>query len=329
MSEYALNDIYNLVQILDDPKTEETKKNNTLRYICSMFAELAYYHIPKWEIDANKRVKLIPCQGYRSWIKDGGETIDLSAVTQSLDLPGFEVSTRSVVAVGRVVQDKLFISVRGTAFLYDWRLNFRASPVAVDMGIIEDHWFIPYNRAHIVRFHGGFAYEAMRLFPLIIKTLNSLDYQNKEIYICGHSLGGAVAAILQELLRFNSHPAYIFGAPRYADLTAYFHREQLPPVQTRRPVDIVPILPPRFMGYVDHPCELSTDGTEYFDPEPYSQLFGDWLRWGKFLYDGFEPHDIENYRKEIGLSAGLVDVDLPLIPFEQIKKNDLNPKQKN
>ena len=323
MTNYAFGEIYDLIQVLDDQTIKKSKRDATLRYICALFSELTYYHIPQWEIDQKKRIKLVPCESYRSWIKGGGAAIDLNIITRNFDFPGFEISTPGVVAIGRMINKKLFIGIRGTSFLYDWRLNVRAKLAVVNRGVRSDDWLLRLIRVRSVRFHSGFAYEAMRLYPLIKKALNDKNLDPEEIYICGHSLGGAVAAILQELFLDKIKSVYIFAAPRYADLSAYFNRDIIFPIQTRRPGDIVPIVPPRFMGYVDHPHELSTDGTEYFDPSLYSRLFGDLIRWGCFLFGRFKPHDMETYRKEVGLSAGVSEDNLALINVEEIKKEHL------
>ncbi|WP_404654355.1 lipase family protein [Raoultella terrigena] len=323
MTNYAFGEIYDLIQVLDDQNKNESERDATLRYICALFSELAYYHIPQWEIDQKKRIKLVPCESYRSWIKGGGAAIDLNIITRNFDFPGFEISTPGVVAIGRLINKKLFIGIRGTAFLYDWRLNVRAKLAAVNTEVKHDHWLLKLITVKNVRFHSGFAYEALRLYPLIKKALNDKNLDPEDIYICGHSLGGAVAAILQELLLDKIKSVYIFAAPRYADLSAYFNRDITPPIQTRRPGDIVPIVPPRFMGYVDHPHELSTDGTEYFDPSLYSRLFGDLIRWGCFLFGRLKSHNMETYRNEVGQSSGISGANLALINVEKIKKEHL------
>ncbi|HEK0602092.1 hypothetical protein CHI96_00005 [Proteus mirabilis] len=330
MSNYAFSDINDLICQLEHPN--DISKEDLLRYICAMFSELSYYYIPKWELDKKKRAKLIPSNGYNLLIKEINEILDFKTIMRKFyDIKGgFEISTNKSVAIGIVAKDKLFIGIRGTVFMYDWKSNLRMKTAPVITHLVNDNCFISYSNMATIHFHEGFAYEATKLYPLIKKALKNKP-EIKDIYICGHSLGGAVASILTELFKsdyhqenkYTIHPAYIFGAPRYATLSAYFNRTNMLPIQTRRPDDIVPILPPRFLGYIDHPCELLTDGTEYFDPKPYSGLFGNIFRWGKFLCDKIEPHKIENYRKDIGKSIKIDSKDL-LLDVEKIKKEHLS-----
>jgi len=96
MYEYAIHEVQSLVQALPSPIDDRAP---AVRYLCAMFAELAYYHIPQWEIDSNKRAKLIPCEAYRALIARGRPT-NLNVLLQQLDLPrGFAVADRGVVAV--------------------------------------------------------------------------------------------------------------------------------------------------------------------------------------------------------------------------------------
>jgi hypothetical protein len=127
--QYAIYVVHSLVGRLPSPIDD---RNPVVRYLCALFSELAYYHIPQWEIDDKKRAKLIPCNAYQALVARGRST-NLNTLFQQLDLPrGFAVADRGVVAVGLVLNRLLFIGFRGTQFLFDWRMNLRSKLVPVN-----------------------------------------------------------------------------------------------------------------------------------------------------------------------------------------------------
>ena len=84
--------------------------------------------------------------------------------------------------------NRLYIGFRGTASTDDWKDNLRAfqEDGAAAMKIIRG------------RFHSGFLSRAVA-FPAD-KILNDEAYRNRDIVVCGHSLGGAVATIVAVVL---------------------------------------------------------------------------------------------------------------------------------
>ncbi|MDT8923165.1 hypothetical protein RBE51_10070 [Pseudomonas taiwanensis] len=66
------------------------------------------------------------------------------------------------------------------------------------------------------RVHRGFYESALKAFDFAMSYLDQFDY-SKNLIICGHSLGGAVALILAEMLRRTSKEfaiqLYTYGAP--------------------------------------------------------------------------------------------------------------------
>jgi len=55
MPQYAIHEVRSLLGGLPTPLDD---RSPVVRYVCALFAELAYYHIPQWEIDDKKRAKL-------------------------------------------------------------------------------------------------------------------------------------------------------------------------------------------------------------------------------------------------------------------------------
>jgi hypothetical protein len=321
VSQYAIQEIHSLVRGLTSPIDDRTP---VVRYLCALFAELAYYHIPQWEIDGKKRAKLVPCEAYQALVTRGRPT-DLSTVFQQLDLPrGFTVADRGVVAVGLVLNRLLFIGFRGTQFLFDWRINLRSklAPVNPRFRIRPPFVFSTVSG----RLHSGFAEEATRISTRVLDAIRDSNLGGVDhVFLTGHSLGGAVAAISENFIKVAPTSVCIFAAPRYADLSAFVSLPDGPPTQVRRPGDVVPTTPPKFFGYADHPYEFATNGAAYIDPAPYSSTFGDFVRWAQFLIGRFEPHNMETYRNEMGATAGAHGAKSPLAPIEKLTTADTEP----
>jgi len=316
MTQFAMEEVGSLVASLKSPIDD---RNPVLRYICALFAELAYYHVPQSEVDDWKRAKLIPCESYQI-IVQSGRGIDITMILQQLDLPRpFIAIDRGVVAFGVVLNRLLFIGFRGTQFLFDWKINFGANMAPIT-GRFRSRG--PFFTCGIIgRFHSGFAEEAMRISSRIsdaVRDSNLGDFDH--VLLTGHSLGGAVAAIAENFVGLGPTSVCIFGSPRYGDVSSYSSLPVGPPSQIRRPGDIVPTTPPRIFGYVDHPYVFSTNGEFYLDPAPYTWPLGDVARWIQFLVRRFEPHSIEAYRKELGISAKAVAAMLPLISEDKLTR---------
>ena len=323
MYQYAIHEVHSLVGSLPSPIDD---RSPTVRYLCALFAELAYYHIPQWEIDDRKRAKLIPCEAYRALVAGaGGRTTNLTPDFQKLDLPrGFVVADRGVVAVGLVLNRLLFVGFRGTQFLFDWRVNLRSKLVPVNARFRLRPPFVFSTVSG--RLHSGFAEEATRISTRVLDAIRDSNLGDVDhVFLTGHSLGGAVAAISENFVKVAPTSVCILGAPRYSDLSAYFSLPDGPPAQVRRPGDVVPTVPPRAFGYADHPYEFSTSGAAYIDPAPYSSTFGGLIRWAQFLAGRFQPHDMETYRNELGATAGAQGAMSPLAPVDRLTAADVAP----
>jgi hypothetical protein len=166
----------------------------------------------------------------------------------------------------------------------------------------------------------------MRISTRVLDAIRDSDLGDVDhVFLTGHSLGGAVAAIAKNFVTVAPTSVCVFAAPRYSDLAAYVSLPDGPPTQVRRPGDVVPTVPPKVFGYVDHPYEFATSGASYIDPDPYASTFGDVVRWVRFLAGRFEPHNMEVYRNELGATAGAQGASSPLAPVDKLSSRDIEP----
>lgn len=311
----AFNEFQTLYNILPDPIDRD---NPNLRYLCALTAELAYHHVDQWEIDQQKRVKIFsPSQAYITFLKTRTTSNAIEIIGPGEGEENFVISEPTGVVVGHKVNDTLFIGFRGTKFHLDWRINFRAEQIP--FGPL--HWLqFPYVCLH-GKAHRGFTDEATRISTKIIEKIeNSNNNELNRIFLCGHSLGGAVAAISQNILNILNVEitTTVFGAPRYCNSEFLLPSLKNLPTQFRNYGDIVPFTPPRKMGYVDHPREYDTNGYLFqpvINQGAIGAVKGAWdgmKRGGSFFLNKCEPHNMENYRKNLGSLSDANDWEAPL-----------------
>ncbi len=294
-------------------------------YICCMLAELAYEHLLKHELDQWKRMKAFPCATLEARVATGPYALS-AAIFAALAVEGPEtvlyvVTTQYFISVIIRIEEVVFIASRGTADLYDAGVDFDSVLAPPLLG----------NER--IRMHRGFLGEALKHADLIANQLR-LDraHDGPNIYTTGHSLGGALAAILHALycnrgpwsahdLGFYRHPAqwtplvhlsdwlhidscYTFGMPRYGESTAI---QQLPnPYSVIRTKDPVISVPFRQQGYADG---LREYGTNLKAAERRKQrLYQHALRAVKNTITHAVPHrehTCELYREEIAGTLGI------------------------
>lgn len=99
-----------------------------------------------------------------------------------------------------------------------------------------------------VRYHAGFYKAYEKLLPCFNPAIKA---NTKPLYITGHSLGGAIAIITALNMPINSFEAcYTFGSPRVCNHKGLPLAENKAIFRVINGNDIVPSLPPRFLGYV-------------------------------------------------------------------------------
>lgn len=247
----------------DDPRFTWEKA-----HLCSVMSLLAYSHIPEFEIENAKRAKLIPCDKYRE-IFESQNFETASALTSRLDLPPMSVRfisrSRVVVAMFRHI-DVVFIALRGTIPCY--------ADIKTDLSFFRCR--VPGDRTSLVKMHTGFFNAVASVLEEVLRELVDLLEGNiVPIYITGHSLGGAMAAILNTQLRAYSawrflpphsrntiyfpHPnsCYTYGMPRYGN--TYSMSQLATPFHVYNERDLVPSLPPTLFGYADAHDEYCLD----------------------------------------------------------------------
>ena len=296
-----------------------------VRYLCALASELAYHHVPAFEIDSNRRAKIIPCRRHVEIVNSGIPT-DVFQYLRGIDFNNsFVVVDRSVVAVGIPLNENLFIGIRGTVFLYDWKINLRASLVEQNAGFRFDGPIMrQFSGWGGGRVHRGFAEEAVRIVAKLMDAMQEHGNDNiNHIFLSGHSLGGAVAALVENFFPRGRTSTCIFGSPRYCNTSAYFSSPGRPPTQIQRPGDIVPLIPPRQIGYADHPYQYDTSGNQIVEPIRASRWPHFIWRAALFLGKGFEPHSMEVYRQELGKTANASWWDKPLTPYEELKSANI------
>ena len=338
---YAFSEIWPLCDKLADDKSW---KSPHVRYLCALCSELTYYHVPQFEIDNAKRAKRVPCNAYQRIVVSGKST-NIERITTYVDVPiAFIVVERSCIAIGLRVREYLFIAFRGTSLMYDWFKNLMAWKTRFISGV--PHVFIdlasfPWPVLSIDTqgtCHRGFLEEASRVALRLIDEMSALQSKPKHIFVTGHSMGGAIAALCEHILarhlpnffKFDqNHRAdasnvtkVIFGSPRYGDLALYMRLNFNYPAHVRyqenQKEDIVPYFPPKLLGYCDHILEIGIDGERTFASFHLMEKWRRYLLIFDFVRRKFSFHSIETYRKAIGRNVKAKYWMEPLIDAEKI-----------
>jgi hypothetical protein len=294
-------------------------------------------HLPAHEIDQWKRMKSFPCTSLEAAVAAGPGAVTanvLMALGEGLEPVVFVVTTQNFVSVSVKLQEVIFIASRGTADAYDWRIDLDS---ALDAPIMD------HSELHM---HRGFLGEALKHADLIAGRL-SLD-ENKDlprIYTTGHSLGGALAAVLYALYsnpfhywhhfrsgqrwtpllhlsrHFHVDCSYTFASPRYGDHTAV---HQLPnPYSIVRPTDPVIYVPLRRQGYANglHEYGTNCDATARRDDGLKSHIIRTLIN--VFKRRGFSAeHNCSLYREEMARNREMTFYPTLLPPELRSKQAD-------
>lgn len=271
-------------------------------YVCSLFSSFAYRIVPDFELQDRDRVKVVPCETYQALL-DGRARLDYGELLRESDLGEyFTVIRRYAIVFGIKMPDFIIVAVRGTRYSYDWLDNLNSLKVSLERAGRE------------CKFHRGFYRAAISVFGPLTKELRKYVPDSIPIYVTGHSLGGAIAAIIYALwgitlrlepsdggplsqLRITCHSGYTFGMPRYGNLdTVSTFRT---PYHMYNAQDIVPDVPPTWLGFENCFTEYLLDGTSL---ERAPRKGGrEFLSWVSRLVagQGLKEHSVEVYQSRI------------------------------
>lgn len=130
--------------------------------------------------------------------------------------------------------------------------------------------------------HRGFKSNAERTMVRSIAAGHDFD-DDKTLVLTGHSLGGATAACLADLLqeRFSDLILVTFGAPRPGGRALRDRIRHLEQYRYRHGNDIVPTTPPYLAGYIHPSPEINL-------PDEDAEMF-----------DRVADHNIDDYRQQL------------------------------
>jgi thioesterase domain-containing protein len=120
-----------------------------------------------------------------------------------------------------------------TAVARDWWIDARVAMVASSLG---------------GQVHAGFQHALDALWP----QLHAQLHRAPRWWLCGHSLGGALALLAAARLRdqgFDLAGVITFGQPRVGNLDCATQLQSLPLLRVVNACDLVPELPPEKLGY--------------------------------------------------------------------------------
>lgn len=187
-------------------------------------------------------------------------------------------------------KDYVVVAFRGTE-------PTQMSDVKADL----DFWPKPQKNGE-GKVHNGFAYEVDKIEQDIADYLKR--HEGKPLYVCGHSLGGAMATIWTQRNETIVTALYTYGSPRVGD--AIFRDKLLcKHVRHVNNNDVVASVPPalffRHTGTIKY---IASDGKvmeKYSWWKDFKDMWaGLWDSWSQFkLFDGIADHNITKYSKNL------------------------------
>ncbi len=308
------NELSRIWPVLNRIKWQDVPFTSKKAYVTAVFSKIAYLSIPHFEVRYHTLAKVIPCLSYQQLLASG-RTHDILEFLRALDFGNaFLVTTKYVVAVGVITANVIIIALRGTRPLYisDWMIDFNSIRTTTHVNSWE------------VKLHSGF-------FVAMTDCLDEIAFEIQKrmgsgspqipIYVVGHSLGGALAAIAHALSRttfssyhryglaktatLNTHSSFSFGMPRYGDDRAISNLRS--PFHTYNDGDVVPGVPTRWMGFESGPTEYRSGQGGSLNQKAQDRQSLRWWLSRVHLVRGVRHHLIliERYIRRLGKAAGV------------------------
>lgn len=99
--------------------------------------------------------------------------------------------------------------------------------------------------------HNGFQEEVNKVWDQITAALSKMKYDSKQFFICGHSLGAAMATIATSRLQGKVSALYTYGSPR-TGTKKFATSIQTPHFRHVNNNDMVTCVPFALLGYKHH-----------------------------------------------------------------------------
>ena len=221
-----------------------------------VMSELTYHHIPALEIKNTRRAHLVPSYAFQL-LHALENTGDFGTLVAGLDFGGGPIALTPdrLVVVVVPTPNVVFVAIRGSEALADWVMNFNFEQPRVSE---------PFSTS--IGLHEGFFRATLEDRKQIMEALNKFRETRLPLCLTGHSLGGAIAALLflsSQGETWDNAPLYesiplssviTFGMPRFGtDVRPIGFMSHV-----RRGVDLVPSVPPSGLGYRDCPVIYDT-----------------------------------------------------------------------
>jgi len=266
----------------------------------AIFAKIAYLVIPDYELRHQGLAKLIPCLTYQQLLASGHH-ISVEDFLRSGDFANsFVLQFPRAVAVTIIRPELIVVALRGTRPLYlsDWAIDATVSRTYVRVGDQR------------IRLHTGFFRTTLDFVEALSSEIKQrITPHHVPIYITGHSLGGALAALTHGLANINFHGAfnygfdifyklgvhssYTYGMPRYGNKAAVQVLDG--PDHIINQNDLVPNVPPKLLGFSDPRKEhVLIKGNLLLNHPRSSSWFG-----RVHLARGLRHHFIERYIRNL------------------------------